>query len=262
MSKKLYCVYMHTNKINGKKYVGITYQDPIKRWNYGHGYCNNQHFYSAIKKYGWNNFEHTIIADNLMVKDACLLERELIALHKSANPDFGYNICEGGQTNILPRSSLDKISKANKGRKMTKEVMERRSLNPPKANRVICDGVLFISIAECAKHYGVSQRLMRGWLDGRYYVPDKFVDARLHYESTPCLYKQIYAKRKWVLCDDIEFPSVVACAKYLEIEVSELRDILNGKKSMSEDLQSRNLHTFSKKVYISQMTSPRSMKQN
>lgn len=46
-----YCVYLHTSPTN-KYYVGITKQNPLKRWANGRGYCKNKHFYNAILKYG------------------------------------------------------------------------------------------------------------------------------------------------------------------------------------------------------------------
>ena len=48
-----YCVYIHTNKINEKRYVGITCQSTSRRWRNGDGYIQNEHFYRAIQKYGW-----------------------------------------------------------------------------------------------------------------------------------------------------------------------------------------------------------------
>ena len=50
---KKYCVYVHTNKFNGKKYVGITSMNPKDRWKNGNGYSNNSYFTNAIRKYGW-----------------------------------------------------------------------------------------------------------------------------------------------------------------------------------------------------------------
>lgn len=45
-----YSVYCHTNKVNGKRYIGITKHKPEKRWANGYGYSNNRHFFSACMK--------------------------------------------------------------------------------------------------------------------------------------------------------------------------------------------------------------------
>ena len=72
-----YKVYIHTNTINNKQYVGITFQDVARRWRPdGSGYKQNKYFWNSIQKYGWNNFKHEIIADNLTKQDAEKLEQE------------------------------------------------------------------------------------------------------------------------------------------------------------------------------------------
>ncbi len=93
-----YCVYKHTNKHNGKVYIGITCRQPEKRWDNGKGYQKNEHFYRAIKKYGWaNGFVHEIVATGLDKKTACKLEIELIAKYNSTNCRNGYNYSTGGE---------------------------------------------------------------------------------------------------------------------------------------------------------------------
>ena len=73
----MYTVYQHKNKINGKVYIGITMQEPEKRWGVnGRNYKSSPHFYSAIQKYGWDNFEHNILFTNLTKEEACLKEQE------------------------------------------------------------------------------------------------------------------------------------------------------------------------------------------
>lgn len=102
MKEKKYYVYVHTNKINNKKYVGITSKTPNERWQNGNGYYGNKHFYSAIKKYGWEDgFIHEIICEGLNREEACKKEQELIALYNSNDPMYGYNHTIGGDTSYL-----------------------------------------------------------------------------------------------------------------------------------------------------------------
>lgn len=45
-----YKVYIHTNILNDKKYIGITKTSERERWNNGNGYHKNQKFYKDIQK--------------------------------------------------------------------------------------------------------------------------------------------------------------------------------------------------------------------
>jgi hypothetical protein len=95
-------VYKHTNKTNGKVYIGITGIAPEDRWRYGGGYFLQKYFYNAILKYGWDGFTHEVLYTNLTQKEAQEKERELIAKYKSnyrrySNPNYGYNATDGGE---------------------------------------------------------------------------------------------------------------------------------------------------------------------
>ena len=93
-----YCVYCHLNKINGKKYIGLTKSSPpSKRWGFnGANYKSNYNFYNAIQKYGWNNFEHIILKYNLIEKEAIFWEKYYIKLYNTMAPN-GYNLTSGGE---------------------------------------------------------------------------------------------------------------------------------------------------------------------
>lgn len=90
-------VYCHINKTNNKKYVGITEQKVENRWRNGNGYKNG-YFKNAIKKYGWNNFEHIVLKDNLSQYEAEELEIYYISIWNLTDKSFGYNLCNGGNT--------------------------------------------------------------------------------------------------------------------------------------------------------------------
>lgn len=68
---KTWVIYCHTNKVNGKKYIGLTHHsdDPNKRWRDGNGYLgrttHHKIFAAAIKLYCWENFDHEILEDRI-----------------------------------------------------------------------------------------------------------------------------------------------------------------------------------------------------
>lgn len=96
-AEKKWYVYIHTCKHNNKVYIGITQQSLERRWQKGYGYKNNQYFWRAIQKYGWDSgFEHIVFAENLTQEQAEHMEKMLIALYDSTNPNYGYNISVGG----------------------------------------------------------------------------------------------------------------------------------------------------------------------
>ena len=121
-----YTVYKHVCS-NGKVYIGITGNNPIKRWREGYGYRANTHFYNAILKYGWDNIKHEILYSDLTKEEACEKEIELIALYKSNNPDYGYNHTIGGENPKLSEETKEKIRQANLGKKPLPETIEKRA---------------------------------------------------------------------------------------------------------------------------------------
>lgn len=97
----MYKIYLITNNVNGKVYVGQTKYTIEQRFA-GHIACANnlgkKHsvLHNAIKKYGSDNFKVELLEDNLT--EANVDEREIfwISYYKSRNRKFGYNITEGG----------------------------------------------------------------------------------------------------------------------------------------------------------------------
>ena len=136
-----YCVYKHTFP-NGKVYIGITCKKPEYRWNHGCGYTakrDNGEYHQpyiarAILKYGWGNVEHEILFSGLTKEEAERKEIKLIEEYKSNQPEFGYNIQNGGKSNgVHSKETKRKISESLMGEKNhfygkrhTKESLEKR----------------------------------------------------------------------------------------------------------------------------------------
>lgn len=94
-------VYKHTSIKSGKSYIGITKNGIDKRWKQhlveaSRG--SQSHFHRAIRMYGEDNWEHTVIAHSIdTLEEAYALEKYYIK--KEDTFENGYNLNEGGEGN-------------------------------------------------------------------------------------------------------------------------------------------------------------------
>lgn len=117
-------VYLVTNKINGHKYIGKT-KEMLKERRRKH-YVDSKRgrktaFCHALRKYKEEDFEWTVLEDNLTEEEALEKEIYYIALHNTYLSDEHYNMTPGGEGYSLSDEIKEKISKANKGKKRTPE---------------------------------------------------------------------------------------------------------------------------------------------
>lgn len=127
----MYTVYCHTNKLNGKRYFGITSMRPEVRWGNGNNYRSSRHFNFAIEKYGWDGFTHEVIAEGLTKEEACQMEQDLIKKYKTTDDRYGYNLSTGGESGaagvVVSAETRAKRSASSKGRKFSEETRKKLS---------------------------------------------------------------------------------------------------------------------------------------
>lgn len=131
-------IYKFKNKINGKYYIGKTTTSVRKRviehmttsrpWTK----ARKGHFQKALYKYGFENFEFSIIEEGITDEDL-LNKREIywIGYYKSDHKEFGYNMTPGGEGNTnkeFNRLCVERLRKANTGSKRSQESKQLMSI--------------------------------------------------------------------------------------------------------------------------------------
>lgn len=140
---------------SGKVYIGIA-KDVRHRWrNKGSGYKGSTRISNAIKKYGWDNFEHIILYTDLTREQACEKEIELIAKYDSTNPKNGYNLQSGGNVGIPCEETLKRMSLAQIGHPVSKEVREALKKYRSKSIKCLETGEVYENALQAADILGL-----------------------------------------------------------------------------------------------------------
>jgi len=92
--ENLYCIYMHTSP-SGKAYIGQTKNYDKRCREHQYKSSTSILFLKAINKYGFDNFKHEIIENNLTIEEANIFEELYISECKTLSPN-GYNLAYGG----------------------------------------------------------------------------------------------------------------------------------------------------------------------
>lgn len=120
LNPNTYIIYKHTNKINGKVYIGQSkYSLEERSKKNGEGYKTQKKFWNAIQKYGWNNFTHEVLFSNLSKEEANKIEITLIEEYDSIKN--GYNVRKGGSNFNYNESSYQNSNSNFLGKKHTEE---------------------------------------------------------------------------------------------------------------------------------------------
>lgn len=116
MNKKFF-VYMHRLKEDGRVYIGQSCSSSLEERSGSNGcrYKGCTKFYNAIQRYGWDAFDHIVLADNLTLEEANQLEASYITQYDSINN--GFNIYEGGRNHLYTVKQRYQMSERMKGEK-------------------------------------------------------------------------------------------------------------------------------------------------
>jgi len=123
-------IYLITNLVNGKRYVGQTTFSAKHRFrthfnNAKHDQGWDNYFYRSLRKYGKENFSIREMCVCYSKLELDLMEDLYIAALDTMNKDTGYNIKRGGSNGKFSEESLLRMSLVKKGKKKSEETRRR-----------------------------------------------------------------------------------------------------------------------------------------
>jgi len=130
-------IYKHTSP-SGKSYIGQTTLVPKIRWKKGSNYKGCTAFYSAIKKYGWENFISEIL-EEIEFDDIAVLNKleEKYVIQFNTLAPYGYNLKAVGENTLT--AEITKVRK-------TKHYVLHKEKQ--------------VSVASLAKEYGINPQTL------------------------------------------------------------------------------------------------------
>ena len=223
---RCYKVYMHTNLINWKRYIGLTRQKPEKRWR---TYKAKTPIGAAFKKYGRENFKSEVLIDGLTKEDAERIEIYLIALFRSLTTQWGYNVEKGGSARgKVSDETKEKIRRSQHNRGVQDyEVMKAMS-NTPEAKRKKSES-LRATYQDPALKARLSAGLVQRWLNDEYKEKMGKVLSERNANNVP------------VVCDGITYRSIAHFADMHDLDASVVVSWLSGSRTMPDEWYDRGL---------------------
>lgn len=110
-------IYLTTNLVNGKLYVGQHISSAFDSKYKGSGKA----LINAFHKYGKDNFETHIICECENIEELNAMEMHFIEEYSSTNKDIGYNIRTGGNNSPWDNDTKKKMSDSAKGKVFSNE---------------------------------------------------------------------------------------------------------------------------------------------
>ena len=102
------------------------------------------------------------------------IERLSVALSGENNPMYGnYGKLSSRWKAVVTEETRAKMSKKSKGR-------FTRATHPA-SKKVMCDGIVYDTILDCAEHYGMNRNTFSNYLNGRVKMPDKWKNLGLSF---------------------------------------------------------------------------------
>lgn len=125
-------IYVITNLVNGKMYVGQTVMSVLARFrrHLNGAFSPNGkdfHFLRAIRLYGKENFQISILCSCSSQEELNLMEDLYILSRDTMNPEKGYNSRRGGANGKFSEESKKRCSASKLGRKHSEESRINRS---------------------------------------------------------------------------------------------------------------------------------------
>jgi group I intron endonuclease len=120
-------IYVITNKINGKQYVGQTVQQMEARWS-AHKSISSLcvGLKSAFHKYGVENFTIEKLCYVNSLEELNKMERKYIKELRTMSPN-GYNLTTGGEQPKFSEESRIKMSASHRGKKQPEHIRKMKS---------------------------------------------------------------------------------------------------------------------------------------
>ena len=214
--EKSFVVYLLTNKVTSKSYVGKTTQ--MLKLRLRNHKCNKKSLIGrAIHAHGWENFTVEILEE--CATEAELNEREIywIKTLNTKHPN-GYNLTDGGES----------------GYKVSEKSRQLRSENSPckRAIRCIDTDEIFPSITAAAKHFNISRATIGSVCRGEHI---RVGGLKFEYVDTPLseadkLREAQKPKGKAIRCIDTneQFNTIAEAARYFHLDGGHISAVCCG----------------------------------